>query len=83
MVAGPSWWERAACAGAPLEAFFEEYRSRGKSRAAEYCRSCPVTQECLQDALRAESQQYAGPWGYRAGKTAVERRALGRYQRSA
>lgn len=83
MVAGPAWWERAACSGAPLEIFFEDYRSRGKSRAAALCASCPVTKECLQDALRTESQQYAGPWGFRAGRSASQRRSYGALRRSA
>lgn len=83
MVASPAWWERAACAGAPLEVFYDDYRSGRGSRAAQLCAVCPVTEQCLRDALRTESQQYAGPWGFRAGRTASQRRAVGNLRQSA
>lgn len=80
MTAGPAWWELAACAGAPVEWFFEEYRANRDSPAAVYCRTCPVTQRCLSDALRVESLSDAGPRGFRGGMSAVQRRELVRQQ---
>ena len=53
-----SWQEDAACRQATVpEVFFPEgHNTHARMTAAlSYCRSCPVADECLQDALAEEA----------------------------
>lgn len=68
------WRSRAACAGSGSN-FFPVGDSDGDvvATAREICRTCPVTDDCLEYAL--ETDQRAGIW---AGTTEEERRSLRR-----
>lgn len=68
------WRTKAACsAEAGDDMFFEP---SGYARAKLVCRDCPVRQQCLDYAVRA-NEQY-GVWG---GRTPDERRAVRRGMR--
>lgn len=80
------WITRAACAGtadntyATADPFFPEASWRGGpsnsyAAARVVCRSCPVSAECLTDAMRfeGETRYRAGMYG---GLTPVERHGL-------
>ncbi|GAB2763180.1 transcriptional regulator WhiB1 [Salinifilum aidingensis] len=71
----PDWRDRAACRHvAEPEAFFPLSPS-ARSYAQSICADCPVTTECLAEAL-ATGADY-GVWG---GYTPEQRRALRRTQ---
>lgn len=67
------WDERAACRGLEQEPFFPEDRDdpQGCANAKAVCASCPVTRECLHEAL-AHHINY-GVWG---GYSARQRRRM-------
>ncbi len=70
------WVEQAACATVDPELFFPEKggSARHQVRAAkDVCDQCPVTAECLADALATD--EVFGVWG---GRTPTERQRLGR-----
>lgn len=69
---GEDWWDRAACLGAPDEAFFPE-RGGSTYEAKKLCKICPVKGECLEYAL--EGNEAWGVWG---GLSEKERRKLKR-----
>ena len=51
-----SWQEDAACHQAAVpDVFFPEGDHSLMAAALSYCRSCPVVDECLQDALAEEA----------------------------
>lgn len=84
-----AWLEQAACRGEPTHLWFPaKGGNKGGgadlySEARPFCARCPVTAECLDDALEAEaSNQYrrVGMWG---GLTPTERRAEARRRRAA
>ena len=62
------WRDRAACRGTDTEDWFDENL---EARCLRICASCPVRQECLDDAMRTEHGQEA--WGVRGGRTAATR----------
>lgn len=72
------WQDRAACKGMDPTIFFgpehtevvKEKRDR-EDAAKAVCRTCPVSQECLEHAL--ESKEAYGIWG---GLTELERKAV-------
>ena len=67
----PSWRDRAACAGTPVENWFlEAGQIPGVLR--RICAGCPVQRECLRYALR---NHVLGIW---AGTSAADRAALRR-----
>lgn len=74
---GSDWRQRAACTREDPELFFPVGNSgaalRQTERAKAVCRSCPVTQQCLQWAL--ENKQETGVWGATGEE---ERRAMSR-----
>ena len=70
-----SWEDSAACRGADVELFFS-IEEDDQRQALEYCRVCPVRQECLQTAI--ERREIYGIWG---GMLEVERRQLVRDMR--
>lgn len=70
---GLRWWERAACLGRDREIFFATTRA-GQAAAKAFCRRCPVVEQCLRDALRAETGRKAsGRFGVVGGATPEER----------
>ena len=81
------WWNRAACAPhlrpawATAELWTEPPRRHGwgagpQAWAIRICRSCPVREQCLRDALRTESAT-SWRWGVWAGLTPQQREDLG------
>lgn len=73
------WQLDAACAGADTDMFFPPsgHPNEGSKRALEYCASCPVVAECLQDALSVADRD---DQGIRGGMVRSERQRL-RYAR--
>lgn len=71
------WTDRAACRGEDPETFFpisEDGPGRAQvARAKGICRGCPVSVQCLDEALARGER--AGIWG---GMTTEERRQLRR-----
>ena len=68
------WLDAAACRGMDPDLFHPERGGRETALAAKaVCATCPVTAECLADALR-----WSGNYdiGVRGGMTALERRRL-------
>lgn len=61
-----TWREHAACRGADISAFFEddEHETQRYGRALPICQRCPVSSECLTEALSTEGRgtRY-GLWG--------------------
>ncbi len=73
-----TWREHAACRDADISAFFEddEYKTQRYSRAMLICRKCPVSSECLAEALRTEGR--GTRFGLRGGLTPAQRENLWR-----
>lgn len=70
-----TWQDRAACVGAPDEVFFPTATTPHMwDEARAYCAACPVTVDCLADALLHTE------WGMRGGLTPDEQRNLKRRQ---
>jgi WhiB family redox-sensing transcriptional regulator len=76
---GYAWLEQAACRGEQSAVFFppatferKEVRLARERSAKAICRTCPVTEQCLDYALRTREPH--GVWG---GLNEVERRQLG------
>lgn len=66
------WRQQAACRGIDTAVFFPETRKRDDYAAAmRICASCPVSDECLKDALRDREKR--GVWG---GTTEQDRRRI-------
>ncbi|MEU8756263.1 WhiB family transcriptional regulator [Streptomyces chartreusis] len=65
------WAERAACQGLN-DVMFPDKDNRGIAAAKAICRTCPVWEECLRDALETGDNL----WGVRGGLTDRERRDL-------
>ncbi len=72
-----AWRTQAACRDVPVQVFYPEPTGRGaKYRAAlAYCAVCPVTAECLREALQTEqvAARAHGVWG---GTTPAQRQRL-------
>lgn len=62
------WRDRAACKGTNTENWYDE---KLEARCLRICATCPVRQQCLDDAMRVEHGQEA--WGVRGGRTAATR----------
>lgn len=74
---GSDWRALASCAGMDPGLFFPRSGSRDDAaQARAVCRSCPVRDECLEDAL-----DIGDKFGIRAGTSPGERRALRRARR--
>jgi WhiB family redox-sensing transcriptional regulator len=79
MLETEEWRFRAACRDAPTDLFFPAADDQGSvARAREFCRGCPVREECLAYAII--NRQNEGIWG---GLTPEERRRLRRTRRIA
>ena len=75
-----SWMQRAACADAPADIFFDERALRPEVRfaaAAAVCARCPVRPECL-DAALPHALDRSWDLTFRASTTAAERRRIRR-----
>lgn len=59
----PTWAERAACRGKPVEWWYPSSPD-DISLPASICRSCPVQSDCLQHAVRVGEDH--GVWGGRS-----------------
>ena len=79
-----TWRDLAACRGMDTNLFYPRRGdSVGMARARAVCASCPVRQECLDDALATESPREGGSAeratvGVRGGLSARERIRLPR-----
>jgi hypothetical protein len=77
-----SWLELAACGGSAFDPTFDVERDPFYPKDGDYaeakwiCASCPVRQECGEDAV--ESEYGAGRHGMRAGMTPEQRYDLAR-----
>jgi WhiB family redox-sensing transcriptional regulator len=70
-----SWQDDAACKGVDIGIFFS-LDDDDQKQALELCRSCPVQQQCLRDAI--EHGETYGIWG---GMKESERRGIIRDRR--
>ncbi len=66
------WWPRAGCRGMDPNLFFAD-DDESITAAKAVCRTCPVSDECLEYAMRGRIDH--GVWG---GMTDAERRRLRR-----
>lgn len=74
------WYREAACAGQPWQDFF----ARSSRRVyREFCKRCPVNDDCLVYALRVEMDLLNGRGGMYGGTTAEERHNVGRTLKAA
>jgi len=64
------WWLSALCAQTDPEIFFPQGKGSSPAAARKVCARCPVTAQCLEDALRT------GAGGVRGGLTEHERRSM-------
>lgn len=76
-MARPDWWEGAACRGMGTHIFFGldddesvAQRRKRERQAKQICRKCPVTVECLAEALKFADD------GVRGGLTRYERQQI-------
>lgn len=73
------WYQRAACQGQPLEAWFPRPGAAALptyNRARRTCATCPVLAPCLEDDLNTEAPDRR--WGTRAALMPAERDAIAR-----
>jgi len=60
------WRAKSVCKGLPISWFFDPVETvlEGGPNVREICRLCPVSSECLEEALTYENQaDLAGIWG--------------------
>ena len=69
----PDWLDDAACKGTPTKWWFPDTGHQTPPEAKALCRTCPVRDECLAEALAHGSY---GDYGYFAGTTAEQRRRI-------
>ncbi|MEV4902381.1 WhiB family transcriptional regulator [Citricoccus sp. NPDC055426] len=68
-----SWMEQAACAGRDPELWFT-FDADEEATALAVCRSCPVLESCLEDAMHEEGGRGAASrFGIRGGLLPNER----------
>lgn len=66
------WRENAACRGVDLDVFYPSTTGPGQyDQARTYCASCPVRDDCLEDAVRRRDFE-----GFRGGKTPRQRQDI-------
>jgi hypothetical protein len=68
LAARPAWLDEAACAGTPVEVFFDK---KHKSQALQLCGNCPSRQPCLDEAIADPELDH----GIRGGMTSAARKA--------
>lgn len=66
------WWRYVACKGVDINVFYPTtpVKKADVRKATKYCDDCPVTDECLADAIYHDDRN--GIWG---GKTPAQRGA--------
>ena len=71
----PGWQARRACAGLPLDMFFDQ---PNQTAAVAVCETCPVRQDCLHDGWAVESAvaNVLDICGVRGGLLECERRRI-------
>jgi len=74
MIGRPAWHAQAACRGVPTNLFFPR-RGERTDEARHLCATCPVTADCLAEALAIAERDDDG---FRAGMSAQKRRRLRR-----
>jgi len=74
VIGRPDWHRRAACRGVGTDPFFP-VRGGSLDLARHLCSTCPVTTECLAEALALDAKE---DHGFRAGMSAKKRRGLRR-----
>ena len=72
------WWERAQCAGQPLNDYVLTGPRDKQATARQLCKHCPVKPQCAWDALEHQDSGVV-----RAGDWIPEGTAAMRYQREA
>lgn len=76
------WTEDAACTTWPPELWFAEgtsdHATADRALARHICATCPVTTQCLDLALTAETGSRHFRWGIYAGTTPRERARIAR-----
>ena len=69
------WHQHAACRNHPWETFFPTPNDKSTLDAIRICMTCPVINQCLEDALDSEQgAQYI--YGIRGGLTPTKRRTM-------
>lgn len=66
------WRTQAACHDADADLFFSP-AERDIEQAQSICRGCPVTTDCLSDAMASETVRVRDRWGIRAAYTPAQR----------
>ncbi|MGW4222947.1 WhiB family transcriptional regulator [Streptomyces bauhiniae] len=66
-----AWRDQAKCIGS-RDAMFPDSDKKDIEAARQICARCPVSRECLRDAINTGDNQ----WGIRAGLTPEERRLV-------
>jgi WhiB family redox-sensing transcriptional regulator len=66
-----SWMEDAYCRDAEPESFYSENEQFQRKLVEQYCKKCPVMNQCLEYALAREDR--FGVWG---GTTGRQRREI-------
>jgi WhiB family redox-sensing transcriptional regulator len=69
------WFDDAACAGMDTTIFFPE-RGQTSRKAKQVCYSCPVREDCLEEALAR--REMFGIWGGMSEKERATERRLRR-----
>jgi transcription factor WhiB len=69
------WWEYAECRGQPVNTFYPRTSKEMRSVIREYCSSCPVRSECLEDVMMIE-QLIGHRYGVSGGMTPGQRAHL-------
>lgn len=72
-----TWRQRATCLGADEHVFFptgRRFTATTWKEARAFCARCPVTQQCLDVAMRQQLSE--DRWGMFGGKTPTERRMM-------
>lgn len=69
-----AWVEEAVCATIDPELFFPDRSNhQGYRNARKICQSCPVAEQCLEDAMRFEAGASSHRFGMYGGMTPAER----------
>lgn len=69
-----AWVEEAVCSTIDPELFFPDRSNhQGYREARKICQSCPVAQQCLEDAMRFEAGASSHRFGMYGGTTPAER----------
>lgn len=67
------WVDDASCLGIPTDMFFPSNRT--DPAVIKLCNGCPVKQQCLQEAMHEERNDWSR-FGIRGGLSAIQRTKL-------